>query len=138
MPFTSYATPEDVEHYVPGAVSELWHGSREDVEASLVRAARKINEELTGLDRFDTIPIEAEDDGLYAEVLIELTVYVSVMDRIRGIQAGEPTTDEAWKPFSDRYNFLWEGIRDGRYSFGSEPDDASSGATVVYLSRQSV
>jgi len=74
MSFTSYALVADISAYVPDALADLWSDDEDDALDALQRAARAINDRFRGMDKFDTVPIEEEDDG-YAEILIELNVY---------------------------------------------------------------
>lgn len=135
--FVSYAGVTDVNFYVPNAVADLWGGHAEDVADALRRSARRMNEQFAGMDKFDVLPFEEEDDGEYAEILVELNVLDAVLTHIMGINAGMQT-EEDWRSYLVRRDSIWAGIIDGLYSFGSEPLDTTSGATEVFLSRASV
>lgn len=137
MPFTAYATPADVEAYVPSATRDLWGGDRDAVQDSLERAARRLNERFGGLDRYTTIPVEAEEDGNYAEVLVQMNVYEAIVVRVSGIQAGE-AFEEYWRPFVTHWQSLWTGIVEGEYSFGSLPEETSAADKIIYLGRASI
>jgi hypothetical protein len=139
MSFTSYARATDVEEYAPGMVAQFWGGKIDEVDHALSRASRKINEWLRGLDRFSDgdVPVAQESDGSYAEVLVELTVYMAAWAKVRGELAGEA--------FEDHWSWLPAGIRElkgdiarGQYSFGSDGDKASSGSPFVVLRRGSI
>lgn len=142
MPFTSYADAGDVEVYVKGSIVGLWGGDditdTADTIDSLGRAAREINDKLRGLDRFsaDGVPIEAEDDGSYAEILIKLNVYTAVYNQVASTHAGEIFEDH-WKWLRDSLALIWKGIKSGEYQFGSEPDEATSGSKVFEIGRSS-
>lgn len=137
MPFVSYATKADVDVYVPGASADLWASDESAITGALQRAARKINERLEGMDRFSVIPVLAEDDGNYAEVLVELNVYLAVWARVKGLYAGEAFEDQwAWLRVSIRE--IWADIESGKYSFGSEPKSATAGAYVLETRRSSL
>ena len=136
MPFTSYATVRDMKFYVPEAVTDLWGGKASDVEEALERASNRLNERLSGLDKFSTIPIEQESSGRYAEVLIQLTVYEAIIARISGTNIGDDFEDQ-WRPAIVLRNNLWDAIARGEYVFGSEPAVATAGAKAVHLGRVS-
>ena len=139
MPFTSYAVRADVDHYIPNITHELWAGDGTDVDTSLVKSARKINEFLRGLNRIPNseIPIGLEDDGSYPEVLIELNVYIAVWQVVTGTMAGE-AFEEHWAWVAAKVRELKKAIRDGDFSFGATSVDAGSSSTVVSLGRNSV
>ena len=131
MSFTAYAATSDVEHYIPGATRDLWQHDATEVASALAKAARQMNERLGGLDRFATssIPMAVEDDGAYAEVLIQLNVYEAVLAKVMGTHAGENL--DHWRTWIIRKNHLWDGIESGRYRFGAEPAVASGSKTVT-------
>ena len=133
MPFTAYATAEDIEEYVLGASEGLWGGSAEDAESSLARAAKEINERLGGLDRISTVPIEEGDDG-YAEVLIKLNVYMAVYNRVAAVSAGELFEDN-WEWIRILINQIWSNIEKGIYRFGDAPEESSASAKMIHLGR---
>lgn len=131
MPFTAYATSDDVEKYIKGAVEALWIADSTDVDNSLARASREINEKLRGLERFADggVPIDTEDDGSYAEVLIKFTVYTAVYNQLASTRAGE-LFEEHWKWLIQVLKDIWSGIKKGEYQFG--PDPASSASARVF------
>ena len=139
MPFTSYAVRADVDLYIPNLTHELWSGDGSDVDASLSRAARQINEFLRGLGRVanDEIPVGLEADGSYPEVLIELNVYLAVWQVVTGTMAGEAFEDH-WAWVAAKLNDLKRGIREGEYSFSALTQDIGSASSIVSLSRNSV
>jgi len=136
MAFSAYATVEDIRAYVPTAIDDLWEHDETQARDSLVRAAKKINERISGLDRFSVVPIAVEDDGGYAEILIELNVYEALWIRVSGIYAGE-AFEETWAWIRIRLGQIWKGVEDGTFSFGSEPEAASSGSVAIYTRRSS-
>lgn len=138
MAFTSYAAAADVDSYLAGAKDGLWGGVTADVEDSLARAAKKINERLRGLDRFsdDGVPIAQESDGAYAEVLVQLNVYMAIQNQLKSTQGGEVFEDK-WKWLFVEIRDIWKAIEDGKYKFGSEPAESSSGAKAIELGRSS-
>lgn len=127
--FTSYAEAADVEEYVRGATAGLWGDVDNDLTASLVRAAREINERLAGLDRI-TVPVEEGEDG-YAEVLIKLNVYVAVYNRVASTHAGEIFEDN-WKWLRAMIADIYKKIEDGVFRFGTDDDEAISSGTRVF------
>jgi len=136
MTFVAYATVTDIRAYMPTGVDDLWEHDEDNAADSLRRAARKINERFAAMERFTVIPIEAEDDGDYAEVLVELNVYEALWDRVRGLYAGE-AFEEQWAWIRIRLNTMWTGIENGQFSFGSEPEAAASGGVAVHTRRSS-
>jgi len=136
MSFVAYATVEDIRAYVPTAIDDLWEHNEVKAKESLRRAAKKINERFGGIDRFTVIPIAVEDDGSYAEVLVELNVYEALWMRVSGVYAGE-AFDEQWAWIRIRLNVLWTGIEGGVFSFGSEPEAAAGGGVAVHTRRVS-
>lgn len=139
MAFVSYAQADDVDVYVPGITAQLWDNEAQDIEDSLKRAARKINEWLRGLDRFkdSTIPVAEEGDGEYAEILIELNVYMAIWQVVSGTMAGEAFEDH-WNWVAAKIRDIKTGIRKGEYSFSAEPGKASGGSPSVTLQRVTV
>lgn len=139
MPFTSYATRTDVDHYIPNITHQLWDSDGSDVDTALVKAARKINEYLRGLNRIpdNEIPIGLESDGSYPEVLIELNVYEAVWQVVTGTMAGEAFEDH-WSWVAAKVRDLKMAIRDGAYSFAATSTDVGSSSTVVQLGRNSI
>ena len=136
MSFTSYASANDLEAYVPGSVQGLWSDDKPKADDSLARASREVNEWLGGLDRISEIPIEVDDDDRYPEVVIKLTVYTAVYNQVAGTHAGEI--------FEDHWRWLIQIIRDikasiekGRYRFSSDPSSVSSGSSVIEIGRAS-
>lgn len=139
MPFTSYATISDMEEYAPGMADQFWGSDSTKVADALSRASRKVNEWLRGLDRFEDgdIPVAQESDGSYAEVLIELTVYMAVWAKVKGEMAGEAFEDHwAWLPAGIRE--IKSEISKGAYSFGGSGGEASAGSPFIVLRRRSV
>lgn len=136
MAFDAYATVDDIRAYVPTAIDDLWEHDEVRAKDSLVRAAKKINERFSGMDRFTIIPIEEETGGGYAEVLIELNVYEALWIRVSGIYAGEAFED-TWAWIRIRLSKIWEGIEGGKFSFGSEPEAAGGGGIAIHTRRAS-
>jgi hypothetical protein len=136
MSFEAYATVDDVRAYVPTAIDDLWEHDETKATDSLRRSAKKVNERFSGMERFTIIPIAVEDDGDYAEILVELNVYEALWTRVSGIYAGE-AFDEQWAWIRIRLNQIWNGVEDGTFSFGSEPEAAAGGGKAVYLHRSS-
>lgn len=136
MAFIAYATVEDIRSYVPTAIADLWEHDEDAARDTLRRAAKKINERLGGMERFTVVPVETEDDGSYAEVLIETNVYEALWLRVTGVYAGEAFEDH-WAWLRLRRNELWKGIEEGTFSFGSEPEAAAGGGVAVHTKRAS-
>jgi hypothetical protein len=136
MAFVAYATVDDIRAYVPTAVDDLWEHDEDKAQDSLRRAAKKINEQLGGMERFTVLPIEEEVGGGYAEILIELNVYEALWVRVSGIYAGE-AYDDNWAWIRMRLNNIWGGIEAGDFSFGSEPEAAAGGGVAVHTRRAS-
>jgi len=136
MTFNAYAAVEDIRAYVPTAIDDLWEHDEVKAKDSLRRAAKKINERFSGMDRFTVIPIEEETGGGYAEILIELNVYEALWVRVSGIYAGE-AYDEAWAWIRIRLNGIWSGVEAGKFSFGTEPEQASGSSVAVHTRRAS-
>ena len=139
MSFTSYASRADVDLYIPNITHQLWESEGADVDASLVKAARKINEFLRGLNRIPDadIPIIVEADGGYPEALIELNVYSAVWMVVTGTMAGEAFEDHgSW--VAAKVRDLKDGIRDGEYTFGTGDSDLGTSGSVVSLGRVSI
>lgn len=138
MAFTAYATNADIETYVPGAIDDLWSGDNEKSTDALERVSRGINSWLKGLDRFldSDIPLDVDDDGEYAEVLIELTVYSAVWQIVRGVMAGEAFADHwGWVPQNIRE--IKRAIRKGEYELSGQVE-STAGSPVILLQRSSV
>ena len=136
MTFVAYATVDDIRAYVPTAIDDLWEHNEDKARDSLRRAAKRINERFSGMERITVIPIEQETGDVYAEVLIELNVYEALWDIVRGVYAGE-AFDEQWAWIRIRLNTIWSGIEEGTYSFGSEPEAVAGGGVAVHTRRSS-
>jgi hypothetical protein len=133
-----YATVADIQSYVPQAVAELWDGTGANAVASLLRASRKIDERLGGLDRFaaSEIPVPVESDSKYPEILIKLNTYEAVWDRVQGVYAGEAFS-ESWAWLPANIKSMWLDIERGVYRFGTTPSSASAGSPAFQLGRSS-
>lgn len=132
----AYADRTDVAGYVPMAVSEIWGGSTSACDDSLDRAYRKINEWLRGLDRFDDadIPVAAQDDGSYPEVLIELNVYMAIWLRVSGTHAGE-IFDDTWQWVQTHIRNAKRDIESGKFRFDSSENASTAGSKLLSLRR---
>lgn len=134
----AYATRTDLAGYVPMALSEIWANDTTACDDSLDRAYRKINEWLGGLDRFEDgdIPIAAQDDGSYPEVLIELNVYMAIWLRISGTHAGE-IFDDTWQWVQVHIRNAKRDIEGGKFRWDADPDASSTGSKLLGLTRSS-